>query len=107
MHDLEIPITLARYEKHTIELVLDRTRVRPSNKSRITEAIEKALVMTEGTVSFLVDEQYELHSSKRSCPVHGISAPELEPRLFSFNAPQGMCTACSGLGFMEEVFVGV
>lgn len=102
MHNLETPISLARYEKHTIELGIDRTRLRPSNKSRIIEGIEQALTKTKGTVSFLIGEEYELHSSKRSCPEHGISAPELEPRLFSFNAPQGMCPECSGLGYMED-----
>ena len=102
LHDLDTPITLARYEKHTIELGIDRTRIRPKNKGRIIEAIEQALTMAKGTVSFLIGEQYELHSSKRSCPEHGISAPELEPRLFSFNAPQGMCMECSGIGYMED-----
>ena len=102
IHNLEDPIQLARYEKHTIELVLDRTKCIDANKSRIIEAIELALVRTKGTVSFLIDEEYELHSSQRSCPEHGTSAPELEPRLFSFNAPQGMCSECSGIGFVED-----
>ncbi len=102
------PVTLARYEKHTIELVMDRLRLRPDDLPRLVEAIEGANAMTAGTVSFLIqpdgqeEPEWRLVSTDRSCPRHGISIPEMEPRLFSFNAPQGMCTACSGIGWTED-----
>lgn len=103
----ELP-TLARYEKHTIEVVVDRLRVRPDDRARLVEAIERATQMTGQTVSFLLrdrgaeDDTHLLISTDRSCPTHGVSIPEMEPRLFSFNAPQGMCRTCSGIGWLED-----
>lgn len=100
--------TLARYEKHTIEVVVDRLRIRPDDRPRLVEAIERATGMTGQSVSFLVrdrgaeDDVYSLVSTDRSCPVHGVSIPEMEPRLFSFNAPQGMCQTCNGIGWLED-----
>ena len=95
---LEEPISLARYEKHTIELVIDRIVLSTTDRPRLVEAIERAVKLTKGMVSTLIGEDYALHAVERSCPVHGISVPELEPRLFSFNAPQGACPSCGGLG---------
>ena len=108
MRDLDQEIQLARYEKHTIELVVDRLRGREERKPRLTEAIEHALRLTDDSVSFLVQKSqdetptHRLFSAARTCPVHGVSFPELEPRLFSFNAPQGMCERCSGIGWLED-----
>ncbi len=104
---LDEPIELARYEKHTIELVVDRLKVRPEGRARLVEAVERASEKAGGTFSLTVqagdgEPEYRLVSMDRTCPEHGVSAPELEPRLFSFNAPQGMCTECSGLGFHED-----
>ncbi len=99
---------LARYEKHTIELVVDRLRARPDDRPRLVEAIERAVRMAGGSVSLLLQKpgedapRYALHNTDRSCPKHGVSIPEMEPRLFSFNAPQGMCPSCSGIGFTED-----
>ncbi len=104
----DAPIELARYEKHTIELVVDRLRVRSESRARLVEAIERAAGLSQGTVSFLVQGADDpaprvlLRSLDRSCPDHGHAAPELEPRLFSFNAPQGMCPDCAGLGYLED-----
>jgi excinuclease ABC subunit A len=104
---LDEPISLARYEKHTIELVVDRLKARPEARARFVEAIERATEKAGGTISMLVDGPegtpvHRLVSMDRTCPEHGVSAPELEPRLFSFNAPQGMCGDCSGLGYHED-----
>ena len=105
MRTLDEDIVLQRYEKHTIEVVVDRLRVRHSDRSRLAEAIESAHRIGEGVVHVLVNRQNReepeelAFSTERACPRHPeISIPELEPRLFSFNAPQGACTACEGLG---------
>jgi excinuclease ABC subunit A len=105
VRQLDEPIQLARYEKHTIELVIDRLTLSLSDRPRLVEAIERSLRMAEGIVSILLapaapggDESYTVHAIERACPDHGISIPELEPRLFSFNAPQGACTTCMGIG---------
>ena len=69
---------------------------------RIQASIEKALLLSNGLLSVTISGDYQLISSKRACPIHGHTAPELEPRLFSFNDPQGQCGHCLGLGYVEE-----
>ena len=94
-------IELARYEKHRIELRVDRTKVLEKNLRRLQQSVEKSLLLSNGLLSYTINGEYNLVSSKRSCPTHGHTAPELEPRLFSFNDPQGQCPTCFGLGFVE------
>ena len=95
----EVP-ALARYEKHSIETVVDRVPLERKNVSRLREAIEGALKLTGGKqVAFLFnDANYVLQGTERACVKCGISIPELEPRFFSFNDRQGQCPACKGLG---------
>jgi excinuclease ABC subunit A len=95
----DVPV-LERYEKHTIEAVIDRITLEPKNQSRAREAVEGALRWSGGKwVSFLYnDTDYELQSTDLACGRCRISLPELEPRLFSFNDPQGQCPVCKGLG---------
>ncbi len=106
----DIPL-LVRYEKHTIEVVIDRLDLSKKNISRVREAIEGALRLTEGKlVSFLFNEsKYLLQGTELACVRCGISIPELEPRLFSFNDVQGQCPSCKGLGrnyqFTKELIV--
>ena len=99
---LDQDIVLARYEKHSIELVLDRLKVNPESRLRMVEGVERGLALSKGLISALIDGKDEkvLHfSSDRGCPNHPqVNIPELEPRLFSFNAAQGACSMCSGLG---------
>jgi excinuclease ABC subunit A len=99
----DVPAELARYEKHTIELVVDRVRVATSERSRLTEAIGNAARVASGQVRVLFEDGRVLaFSADRACPNHpDVSIPELEPRLFSFNAPQGACPGCRGLGVVE------
>jgi len=103
----EDDIALARYEKHTLEVVLDRTKAVPESRDRLREGVERSLGMTKGVVTALIatsDDGWEHNtwSSERACPDHtDVSVPELEPRLFSFNAPQGACQECNGLGVLE------
>ena len=99
---LEEEIQLHRYKKHDIEVVLDRVKVDAQKRSRLLDSINLALQLGEGLAATLVDpgpkERFELHSSLRACPNGHGALPELEPRLFSFNSPQGACEVCDGLG---------
>ena len=94
-------ITLDRYKKHDIEVVIDRLET--SDRSRLTEAIENALKKSEGLI-IVVDEQEKesTYSSLMACPVCGITFEELQPRMFSFNSPFGACEECHGLGVKME-----
>jgi len=98
-------IVLARYEQHTIDVVLDRLTVKGANRQRLTESVESALKLTKGVVSFLFVETDELvqYSEKMACTNCGISFTELAPRDFSFNSPYGACPTCTGLGTRFEV----
>lgn len=106
----EVPL-LMRYEKHTIEAVVDRVLVEERNLSRIREDLESALRLSGGKlVAFLLDDgEYRLQGTELACPDCGMSIPELEPRLFSFNDPYGQCPHCKGLGrdyvFSEDLIV--
>ena len=95
----ELP-ALKRGEKHDIDVVVDRLRTRSDAKQRLAESFEAALRAADGrAIALEVDGGAEhLFSSKFACPVCNYALPELEPRLFSFNAPMGACPACDGLG---------
>ncbi len=95
---LEEDIQLKRYEKHTLEVLIDRIVLLPINRSRFIEALEKAIAMTKGTFSSLIENDYTLESIQNACATCGVSFPEIEPRLFSFNNPVGACERCEGLG---------
>ncbi len=95
---LDEEITLARYERHTIEVVYDRLKLTPDRRTRFAESVEKAVALAEGLVNLIVDGTAHLISSRFSCSKCRVSLPELEPRLFSFNSTQGACTRCQGLG---------
>lgn len=105
----EEPIKLEKTFKHTIEIVVDRIVIKPGNEGRLSESIELALNHGDGlVVAFLqkdADGEGEdmLFSTKLSCPDHGISVEELEPRMFSFNSPFGACPSCLGLGFIQRI----
>ncbi len=98
-------VTLARYEQHTIDVVVDRLRVRAQDRQRVTESVETALALTKGTVSFLFvdDGEQVAFSETMACTHCGLSFTELAPRDFSFNSPYGACPVCTGLGTRYEV----
>lgn len=104
--DLEAAPSLEKQKKHTIELVVDRIRLSEESRHRVAEAVETALGIADGIVTVIREtdgqQREEFFSQKGACPVCGISLPEMEPRLFSFNAPQGACPACGGLGMNME-----
>jgi len=88
---------------HTIEIVVDRLVVRPDITARLTDSVETTLAHTAGLVGVqIVDGAHLVFSERLACPDCGTSCPELTPRLFSFNSPQGACTVCDGLGMHME-----
>ncbi len=89
--------------KHTVEVVVDRVKVRPELKQRLAESFETALRHSDGrALAVEMDSGKEhLFSAKFACPVCTYSLPELEPRLFSFNNPMGACPRCDGLGHIS------
>ncbi len=100
---LDEPVELDRKRKHSIAAVVDRLHVDGESLGRLTEAVEAALKLGKGLVSVELDGQEVLFSSLLSCLTCGLAVPELEPRSFSFNTPQGCCPACKGLGKQAEV----
>ena len=100
--DLSDPPTLELHKKHTIEVVIDRLKVREDIQLRLAESFETALSLTSGTVKVAyMDEPSKeelVFSANFACPKCGYSMQELEPRLFSFNNPAGACQTCDGLG---------
>ncbi len=115
--DLSEEIELDRYKMHSIEAVVDRLVVKAEGgtlrvkdeggefRSRLTDSIETALKMGNGTVIIadVATGEDRLYSENFACPVDGISLPEIEPRTFSFNTPHGACPACQGLGVKLEI----
>jgi excinuclease ABC subunit A len=102
--DAANPPELDKKKKHTVEVVVDRLEVRDDLGNRLVDSLETALKVGEGLVRIApqVGEEIVL-SSRHSCPSCGFTLPELSPRLFSFNSPQGACPACTGLGVVQEV----
>ncbi len=102
---LEEEIVLDKKFKHTIEVVVDRLVIKPDLRQRLTQSVETAAALSEGLVAVdLVDAgEQMLFSENFACPEHGVSLPELEPRIFSFNAPHGACPRCTGLGAQLEI----
>jgi excinuclease ABC subunit A len=102
---LEEEIVLDKKFKHTIEVVVDRLRMKPELRTRLFQSVETAVNLADGLVTIdLLDEEKELtFSEKFACPEHGVSLPELQPRIFSFNSPHGACPRCTGLGAQQEI----
>jgi excinuclease ABC subunit A len=94
---------LKKAEKHDIDVVIDRVKVRPDIKQRLAESFEAALRLADGrAIAMEMDGgQEHLFNAKFACPICNYSISELEPRLFSFNSPVGACPSCDGLGHME------
>src|SRR5581483_3249088 len=90
--------------KHTIEVVVDRLVMKPDLRSRLTQSVETAAALAEGLVAVdVVEGEHMLFSQNFACPDHGVSLAELQPRIFSFNAPHGACPRCTGLGSQQEI----
>ena len=109
MCELEEPPKIAKNNKHTIEIVVDRLAVRADMQKRLTDSLETAMKLAGGLVVINVlareegeQEQDMLFSQNYACPDCGISIEELTPRMFSFNNPYGACPTCSGLGTLMK-----
>lgn len=130
VHDLSEDIILIKTNKHTIEAVIDRVATsfdslrgqssRAELKNRLADSIQQALNLSEGIVvlSQVLDKEFSmpanpkkfkdhLFSERFACPIDNISLPEIEPRTFSFNSPQGACPTCTGLGKILKVEPGL
>ncbi len=111
IRNLEEDIKLKKYEKHTIEIVVDRLSYRTSFSQeelqsfvkRITDAVEVSVNQADGEVIAIVDEEEYFYSEHNSCPTCGISFPEIQPHTFSFNSPHGACPHCSGIGSIKRI----
>ena len=103
--DLDSAPKLDKNKKHTIEVVIDRLRVKKGSSQRIAESLETSLSLSEGIALIQLNESEQMSdlifSSQYSCPQCGYSLPELEPRSFSFNNPAGACEKCDGLGVTQ------
>ena len=101
---LEEPIELDKKFKHTIEVVVDRLVMRPDLRNRLAQSVETAAALADGLVVIdVVGGEPMTFSEKFACPEHGVSLPELQPRIFSFNSPHGACPRCTGLGAQQEI----
>ncbi|HEX4678024.1 MAG TPA: excinuclease ABC subunit UvrA [Gaiellaceae bacterium] len=104
-HTLDEPPALDKKFKHSIEVVVDRLVMKEDMRTRLTQSVETALQLAEGLIVIdLVDAGEErTYSQNFACPEHGVSLPELQPRIFSFNSPHGACPRCTGLGAQQEI----
>ncbi|MDQ7091121.1 MAG: excinuclease ABC subunit UvrA [Methylococcales bacterium] len=104
IYDLEAPPKLDLHKKHTIEVVVDRFKIRDDLRLRLSESFETALKIADGMAKVIsMDAKTELiFSDKYACPLCGYSLSELEPRIFSFNNPKGACSTCEGLGISQH-----
>lgn len=105
MYDLLDPPKLELQKKHTIEVVVDRFKIRDNFSQRLVESFEIAINLSGGNavVVNMDDDTSEdlLFSANFACPICGYSMPELTTRLFSFNNPAGACSTCDGLGVQQ------
>jgi excinuclease ABC subunit A len=106
IRSLDETITLDKKRKHDLEIVVDRLVIKEGMRKRLADSVETALEVSSGLLLVSIKNQEgqreELYSQALACPVCGISLPELQPRLFSFNSPFGACPECSGLGVTLE-----
>lgn len=101
---LDEEIKLEKNKKHSLSVVIDRLAVREGITQRLTDSVETALKLAEGLVEInIIGGETQMFSENFACSECGISLPEIEPRLFSFNNPLGACPACTGLGMNMEL----
>ncbi|MBI4743182.1 MAG: excinuclease ABC subunit UvrA [Betaproteobacteria bacterium] len=103
IHEIDALPKLAKTKKHTVDVVVDRLKIRDDMRQRLAESFETALRHADGrAIAYEMDSGKEhLFSAKFACPVCSYSLQELEPRIFSFNNPMGACPECDGLGVIQ------
>lgn len=102
--DLSEEILLDKNKKNTIEVVVDRLVIKEGIQQRLTDSLESALRLSEGIIIInIIDGEDMTFNTHFSCSEHGQGISEMEPRMFSFNAPYGACPTCNGLGFTKKV----
>ena len=102
-YDLTEEITLEKNKKHNIDIIIDRLIIKDGIRSRLYESVELASKLSKGKVVIVTPDSEFLMSETYACPECDFSLPELEPRLFSFNAPYGACPDCKGLGIKYKI----
>ena len=110
LYDLTESIDLDKNVRHTVDIVVDRLVIKDDIRSRLSDSVESALRASDGRVTIVTvpregDAEELEFSQKYACEEHGVSFPELEPRMFSFNNPIGACPECSGIGNMQRISV--
>lgn len=104
IYDLSDEIKLKKNIKHNIDVVVDRIVIKEEVKSRLTDSIETATILSDGLVIVdIIGKGEELFSLNYACPEHGVSIEEMSPRMFSFNNPFGACKKCDGIGTFKEI----
>ena len=106
LDDIE-DIKLEENNKHTIDLVIDRIDSTKLDKKRLTDAIELAITQSNGEVKVLLKDKELFFSENNTCPKCEISYPKITPASFSFNAPEGACPKCAGLGVLKEIDINL
>ena len=104
MYDIESVPELSKNKKHDVDVVVDRLAIREGIEARLSDSMQTALEKGEGNITVNVIDGEDMHFSEHfSCPICGFTISEMEPRLFSFNAPYGACPDCDGLGMKMAV----
>ncbi len=104
VYDIEQTPDLARYKKHTIEILIDRIAIKNGTRKRLADSVEMGLREADGILTVVTDgKETNTFSQKLACVHCGISYPEISPRMFSFNSPYGACQTCDGLGTKMEI----
>ncbi len=103
VYDLSEKIDLDKNVKHNVSVVVDRLIIKEGIQKRLTDSVENALKLANGLVTIIENDNEHIYSTKYACPICGVSIPEIEPRLFSFNNPFGACPECKGLGFRQAI----
>ncbi len=101
--DLDDDIILEKNKRYTLQAVVDRLKIKKGIRSRLFESLETAAKIGNGKVVVLINDEEHLFSEQYACPHCDFSIGDLEPRLFSFNAPYGSCPACHGLGHKRKI----
>ncbi len=101
----DVPPELDKKFKHSIDVVVDRLVMKEDLRTRLAQSVETAAQLADGlvTIDLLETGESRTYSERFACPEHGVSLPELQPRIFSFNSPHGACPRCTGLGSQQEI----